>query len=263
MDSLYASGAEYDLLTGDYQADLDFYLGLTRAAEGPVLELACGTGRILIPAAQAGATTWGLDQSQVMLDHASTKIADLPESVRRRITLCQGDMQDFDLAERFALVIIPFRSFLHLMTVADQISALAAIRRHLLPGGQLALNFFQPSIPMIAAHMGSTGRAANLFRKWIDPTTGNEVVCWESRRYRPAEQIIDEVRILDHVDENSQVVERTYRRFSLRWVYRFEFEHLLARTGFALEAVYGSFDRSPVQEDSSELVWIARRGEKG
>lgn len=261
MDSLYVSGAEYDLLTGDYKADLDFYLGLIQAAEGPVLELACGTGRILLPAAEAGATIWGLDQSQIMLDHALTKIARFPESVQRRITLRQGNMQDFDLAERFALVIIPFRSFLHLMTVADQMAALGAIRHHLAPGGRLALNFFQPSLPMIVAHLGSTRPGANLLRKWIDPASGNEVVCWESRRYRPAEQIIDEVRILDHVDQDSQVVDRVYRRFSLRWIYRYEFEHLLARTGFELEAIYGGFDRSPVQEDSGELVWIARRGE--
>jgi hypothetical protein len=169
-------------------------------------------------------------------------------------------MRDFDLAGRFGLVIIPFRSFLHLKTTEDQMAALVNIRRHLRPDGRLALNFFQPSLPTIAAHMTPTGKALKFCHEWTDPQTGYRVVGWDSRAYDPAAQTIHETRVYDVVDEDGAVVDRFYRPLTLRWIYRFEFEHLLARTGFEVEALYGDFDRSPFDERSGEMVWIAQRG---
>jgi SAM-dependent methyltransferase len=260
MIDIYASGAVYDAMHGGMAADIPFYVEEAQRAEPPVLELACGTGRVLIPIAQAGVRIWGLDLTAAMLTQAEHKVAALPPQVQGRITLRPGDMRDFDLEERFGLVIIPARSFLHLLTVEDQIKTLASIQRHLRPGGRLVLNFFQPSIPTIAAHMTSTGSALKFFREWTDPQTSHRVVCWETRAYNAATQIIDETRVLDVVDHDSQVVDRQYRSLTLRWIYRFEFEHLLARTGYEVEALYGDFERAPFDEGSAEMVWIARRG---
>ncbi len=260
MTDAYAFGDVYDVMHGGYTADIPFYIEEAKGAEPPVLELACGTGRVLIPTAQAGVPVWGVDLTPAMLAHAERKVAILPAEVQERITLRQGDMRDFDLPERFGLVTIPFRSFLHLMTVEDQIAALENIRRHLRPGGRLALNFFQPSIPIIAAHMTPAGNALKHFREWTDPQTNGRVVCWETRVYNSAIQTIRETRILDVVDADGKVVDRFYRPLTLRWIYRYEFEHLLARTGFEVEALYGDFARSPFDENSNEMVWIARRG---
>ncbi len=261
MTDIYAFGDVYDVMHGGYAVDIPFYVEEAQRADPPVLELACGTGRILIPTAQAGVPIWGVDMTAAMLAHAERKIATLPAEVRERITLQQGDMRDFDLPERFGLITIPFRSFLHLLTVEDQIAALENIHRHLLPGGRLALNFFQPSLPIIAAHMGPTGKALKKFREWTDPATGHRVVSWETRDYETSTQIVRETRIFERVDEDCKVIDRFYRPLTLRWIYRFEFEHLLARTGFAVDALYGDFDRSPLDERSNELVWIARKGE--
>jgi len=260
MIDIYASGEEYDAVHGGLTVDIPFYVEEAQRAEPPVLELACGTGRVLIPVARAGVRIWGLDLTPAMLAHAERKVATLPPEVQSRITLRPGDMRDFDLEERFGLVMIPARSFLHSLTAEDQINALGNIQRHLLPGGRLILNFFQPSIPVIAAHMTPTGRALKRFREWTDPPTGHRVVCWETRAYNAATQIIDETRVLDVVDDDGQVVDRLYRSLTLRWIYRYEFEHLLARTGYEVEALYGDFERAPFDEGSAEMVWIARRG---
>ncbi len=261
MVDIYLEGDFYDQMTGDYTVDIPFYVEKARRATPPVLELACGTGRVLIPVAQAGVPVWGLDATKSMLAEAERKVSQHPTDVQKRITLLHGDMRDFDLPERFGLVMIPFRSFLHLLTVEDQMAALTTIRRHLRPEGRLALNFFQPSLPIIAAHLTPTGQALKKFREWRDPQTGNLVIGWDAREYNVAEQIINETRIFEVVDGAGRVVDRSYHSLTLRWIYRYEFEHLLARTGFEVESLYGDFDGSPVDERSGELVWVARRGE--
>jgi len=259
MTDLYGFGDVYDRMYAGYDADIPFYVAEAQRAEPPVLELACGTGRVLIPIAEAGVPIWGLDATSTMLEQAGAKVAALPTEIQERITLEAGDMRDFDLPERFGLVTVPFRSFLHLLTVEDQLAALGCIRRHLRPGGRLALNFFNPSIPMIAAHLTYTGRALKPFGEWTDPATGHRVVSWDSRSYRPTAQTLDELIILEVVDTAGKVVDRSYRSLTLRWIYRYEFEHLLARTGFVVEALYGDFDRAPFGETSQEMVWVARR----
>jgi SAM-dependent methyltransferase len=131
----------------DTTDDVPFYVDLARAAAARgerVLELGCGTGRVTLPIADAGAEVVGLDSSAAMLAIARRKRDDgNPRWV-------EADMRDFDLAERFGLVMIPFRSFLHLLTPADQRACLARVREHLLPGGRFALNFFNPDPRLLA-----------------------------------------------------------------------------------------------------------------
>ena len=124
--------------------DIPFYVGLAQeaAARGEaVLELGCGTGRVTIPMAQAGAKMTGLDSAAAMLDLARTKSAAAGVDVR----WVQGDMAAFETEETYGLVAIPFRSFLHLITDQEQKGCLEAIRRHLRPEGRLALNFYVPA----------------------------------------------------------------------------------------------------------------------
>ena len=121
--------------------DIPFYVDLARQAaeQGQaVLELGCGTGRVTIPIALAGAQVTGLDSSPAMLDIARERA----EGAGVRVRWVEGDMADFDLAERFGLVVIPFRSFLHLTREDEQAGCLASIHRHLTAGGRLALNFY-------------------------------------------------------------------------------------------------------------------------
>jgi SAM-dependent methyltransferase len=221
------------------------------------LELACGTGRVLIPVAEAGVQVIRLDGSPGMLEKLRDKLQTLPVDVRARLRVLKGDMRSFDLGRQFAFIYIPARSFLHLMTVDDQKAALGCIHRHLQDDGRLALNFFNPSLSLI-------NEAADRWRPFVEGREfvnerGNRVMVWNTRRYDTVNQVIEQYTIYDEIDEGGRVVDRRYMPLTLRWIYRFEFEHLLATCGFAVEALYGTFDREPFSNERQELIWVARK----
>ncbi|MCW5881921.1 MAG: methyltransferase domain-containing protein [Anaerolineae bacterium] len=256
-----AFAAVYDFEYDELVEDIPFYRDLATEAGGPVLELGAGTGRVLIPVAAAGVEIVGLDASPAMLAVAREKVAGLPPDVQARISLVEGDMRSFDLGEaRFGLVYIPFRAFLHMLTVEDQLSALAAIWRSLRPGGRLALAFFDPRLDLIAAR--TTARATTPFIERVTPLLdGARVVQWAAPRYDPLRQILDAEFIYDRLDADGRLVERVHRHLMLRWIYRYEAEHLFARAGFTTEALYGGFDGRPFESEGDEQVWVLRRPE--
>jgi ubiquinone/menaquinone biosynthesis C-methylase UbiE len=236
--------------------DTSFYLGLAReaAASGQaVLELAVGTGRVAIEVAKEGIEVVGLDLSPAMLDVARRKAEGVTQ-----LTLVEGDMADFQLGRRFGLIYIPFRSFLLLSTVEQQKACLRCVREHLAPGGRLALNFFNPDIPLMAAWMGPA-------RQGLRPAgetaarDGSPAAHWQTRRYLTSTQQIDETRIEERLDKEGAVLSRVYRKLALRYVFRYEMQHLLELSGFEIEALYGGFGGEPFSDSSTEMVWVARR----
>lgn len=265
MRDNYALDAElYDVVYADYDDDIAFYVQEARQAGGPCLELGCGSGRVLIPVAEAGATVTGLDVAKPMLTRARRKVAALPDDVRARIKVDEGDMRSFMINTQFALIYIPFRAFLHLMQVSDQIAALNNIRRHLQPGGKLVLNFFDPSLEYIVGHSGPIGGAQHTTGEtFVDPRSGNLLVEWATVHYSHHLQRIDQYFIYDEVDARGRVVGRLYRNLQMRYIFRWEFEHLLARCGFEVLALYGSFDRQPYMQAGQELIWVAQKREDG
>lgn len=131
--------------------DVDFFVEMAQRSGGPVLELGCGTGRVLIPTAKSGIEIVGLDASPLMLSVCREKLLSDSKHVGSKVTgLVQGDMRAFELGRRFSLVTIPFRPFQHLLTVEDQMSCLENIRKHLVAGGKLVLDVFNPSLPHLA-----------------------------------------------------------------------------------------------------------------
>ena len=149
---------EYSLIAEFYdyvvpyreRQDVGFFVELARQSGGPVLEIGCGTGRVLLPVASAGLEITGLDSSASMLDVCREKLAQQPREVQARVELLQADMRQFDLGREFPLVTLPFRPFQHLITVEDQLACLRAVRRHLAPGGRLAMDLFNPSLPHLS-----------------------------------------------------------------------------------------------------------------
>jgi SAM-dependent methyltransferase len=257
----YALDAElYDIVHADYDDDITFYVEEAIQANGPCLELGCGTGRVLLPVAEAGAAVVGLDTSQPMLARARRKVQALPLEVRQRITLVRGDMRTVDLPARFALIYAPFRAFLHLLQVEDQITTLRNIHRHLEPGGRLALNFFDPSLEYIAAHSGPIGGALHATGETFhDPHNNHLLVEYATVHYNQHLQRIDQYFVYDEVDWRGHVVGRLYRSLQMRYIFRWEFEHLLARCGFDVVALFGSFDRQPHLQPGQELIWVAQK----
>ena len=263
MDFYQATAAFYDPNLGQAAhkgegGDVAFYVEEARRVGSPVLELACGTGRVLLPVAEAGLMVVGLDSATAMLAIAREKIARLPDAAQQRIELAEGDMRSFSLDQRFKLIMIPFRSFLHLLTPADQRQALGCIRDHLADDGRLVLNIFDPRLETIAAHLGTLGAALKKFREFTHPETGRRVVVWEARHYDPVQQIIEEEHIIEELDADGRVVAKTFAPLRLRWVYRYEMQHLMELSGFAVEALYGSYERGPFRH-GGEQIWVARR----
>lgn len=239
------------------RADVDFFVEAARAAGGRVLELGCGTGRVLIPCARAGIEITGVDRSPAMLAVCRQKLEEEPAEVRARVELVEGDMRDFDLGRSFALVTLPFRPFQHLLTVGDQLACLAAIRRQLADGGRMILDLFNPSLDALV-----NWPARGEFGDEPEFTTpdGRRV----TRRIRilahdRAAQV-NRVQLAHDVCHPDGRTERVVQTFSMRYLFRFEAEHLLARAGFEVEHLYGGYDKSAYgTQYPGELIFVARK----
>jgi SAM-dependent methyltransferase len=237
--------------------DVRFYVETARESGGPVLELGCGTGRILVPTARAGIEIVGLDLSEGMLEACRRRLRAEPPELRGRVSLHRGDMRDFELGRTFSLVTIPFRPFQLLLAVEDQLACLAAIRRHLATDGRLVFDVFNPSIPNLAKP--TDGAETDEEPPFILPD-GRTVV----RRHRMIDRdLIRQVNtgeLVYHVTHPDGRHERLVHPFQMRCIFRFEAEHLLARAGFTVDQVYSDFDRSPYgSRYPGELIFVARR----
>ena len=146
--------------------DEPFYLELAANFGGPILEIACGTGRILLPIARQGQEIWGIDFSSDQLGILKAKLQKEPPEVQKRVTLFQHDMKTFSLERRFKLIIIPFRPMQHLYTIDEQIQALSLAQQHLKKDGKLAFDVFYPFFPILYEDNGKE----NLDLEWEDPT---------------------------------------------------------------------------------------------
>lgn len=145
-----------------------------------------------------------------------------------------------------------------MLTPEDERRALLNIREHLIEGGLLVMNIFDPRLDLIASHLGPLGAALKKQSEFIHPETGHRVVIWDSRQYDPERQLIDQDLVFDELDEVGQVLSRRYSRYTLRYVYRNEMQYLLELCGFRVEALYGDFQRGPFRY-GGEQIWVARR----
>ena len=249
----------YDLVPGyAKRTDIDFYLQCCVAAGGSILELGCGTGRILIPADEAGCRVTGLDVSPHMLAQCQQKLQRKSHSVQSRVRLVHGDMTNFDLAELFHLAIVPFRAFQHVIAVDDQLTCLRRINRHLSTRGQLILDVFQVDLKKI-----------NNPRATEESEDFAEYELPDGRRLRrasrlaalhPADQVND-VELIYYLTNLDGTTERIVQAFPFRYIFRYEMEHLLARCGFRVIDLFGNFDKSPLADNSPEMIFVAEKCE--
>jgi len=248
----------YDRSVPDWPGEIGFYQELAaeaKRASGAVLEVACGTGRVTLRLAPQGVRVVGLDLSPYMLEVARQKGVGL-DNVR----WVQGDMRSFALGETFDLAIIPGHSFQNLNTPQDQVACLECIHGHLGPGGALVVHLDHPDVPWLAGSIGENGGRFEAAEEFQHPVTGRPVRAYRAWSYEPATQTATCQTAWEEVEAGGQVVERwqTQPR-RLHCVFRFEMEHLLARTGFSVEAVYGDFFRHALADDSTEMIWVAAK----
>ena len=233
--------------------DVAFYRDAARDFGDPVLELGCGTGRITMALAEAGKRITGLDLSERMLERAVKKRAAMRVEARERVHLVQGDMTRFDLGEKFRLVIIPFRPLQHLLEVRQQMDCLECVRKHLAPGGRLILDVFQTDAERMhdPVHMREM-----LVTEYRTPDGRQVRITERVAAFHRAEQRND-VEMIFFVKHPGGRQERLVFAWPLRYFFRYEVEHLLARCGFKVAAEYGDFDRTPIQDDSPEMIFVA------
>jgi SAM-dependent methyltransferase len=240
--SLYGAAELYDAIVRPGPCEA-FYRAEARRAGGAVLELGCGTGRLTLPIARDGHAVVGLDAAPAMLAAARRKAA----AQGLDAEFVPGDMRDFDLGRRFALVIVSCNSLAHL-TEEDGIAAcLGAIRRHLAPGGTLAFDVALPCVATLA-------RPAEAWRRLdLGPNPSAAIETEEAASYDPVTQIrTSRLRIRPPAGDARLV------RFALRQFFPRELPLLLEGAGFELVARYGDFARNPLSEHSLNQICIAR-----
>lgn len=244
----------YDLDQGLFADDIPFYLGLARRTDGPILEMGCGTGRLVLALAQAGHRVTGIEREPAMLARAVDKLRAAGRPAASRATLLQGDIRQLDIADRFGLAILAVNTFMSLDGPAEQSQVLERAGQHLLPGGMLVLDLFHPDPQTLASADGTL----QLEKALHDPQTGRHAFKFVARQLDAARQELTATFIYDEHDAAGQVT-RTAGVFRLRYLHRVELEHMLAAAGYAVEAVYGGYDLEPYDEDAERLLVLARR----
>ena len=242
-----------------FEDDIPFYIDLARRQGPRVLEVACGSGRVLLPLVRAGFEVTGVDVSPHMLALARDKLdaLDAEANAPGRGELVRADMRDLALEFRdFDLAIIAVKSFAYLAERDDQLRCLAAIFRHLRPGGVLAIDLMHPRPEWVSAPRGSMrdDLLQSVAERGFTLSRVESVVSTDLARQVRVIRSIYEV-----IDERGAVTEKRFVEWPYRWIYRFEAEHLLERAGFEVEALYGGYQREAFTAESAAMVFVARK----
>jgi SAM-dependent methyltransferase len=248
----------YDIVTpASFRGDAEWYRAKARECGGPVLELGAGTGRITLALAADGVQVHALDASAEMLDTLRKKLATQPSEVRDRVSITAGNMRVFTLANRFPLIIAPFRAFLHNLTDEDRLACLEHVREHLAPGGVFAFNVFHPSLEIMARN---TGPMAGIWR-WVDTfplANGGCVVRSEATRYDTIKQHVYSHHRFEEYGADGTLTRTSLHALHLAYLYPPDVRRLLTAAGFTSIQIFGDFDGRPLERDTDELVIEAR-----
>ncbi|HUV53617.1 MAG TPA: class I SAM-dependent methyltransferase [Candidatus Krumholzibacteriaceae bacterium] len=250
----YAEYYDYDNVGGPMTEDIPFYLGYTEETGGPILELACGTGRVMIPIAEAGFTVHGLDFSENMLQVARRKISE--KGLWDRVTLTGGDMADFDLPVKgFTMAFVAVRSFMHLFTQGIQLGFLRCVHRHLRPGGLLLMDLYSPRLSKLAQ---PPEKEFSVRREFTMPN-GNRVI--HKRRFLGIDllnQINSEEILFEEYDPDGGLVRTRIVPLETRYTFRYELELLLEKAGFEVQSIFRDYDKNPY-DGTGEIIIVAQK----
>jgi SAM-dependent methyltransferase len=245
----------YDGDYRDYDDDIEAVAMLAAEWGDPLLELGCGTGRVLLPLAAAGHTITGVDISPALLARAAEKFA---RQGRASAQLVEADLRTFDLPRKdFAFAFCVSNTLMHLPTADDQIAALGNAARHLRPGGRLLLDLFNPDLPRLLAVDG----LMELADRWQDEAIGAEVLKWSVRRLDLAAQLQETIFIYEELFADGRT-QRTTCPFALRFLWRSEAELMLRLVGLVVEEAWGDFEGAPYADGCDHLILIAGKPAK-
>jgi len=242
----------YDAENADMTDDLGLYDELADETGGPILDIGCGTGRVMLHLAQAGHRVVGLDHAEAMLARGSRKL-DMMGDLRARVRFVHGDVLDARLDDAFKLIVVPYNGFMHFSEQAEQLAALRRFREWIAPDGRLALDLPNAGEAFATQDDG----ALVLERMFTEPETGHLVMQQSVSALDRTAQHLHVTWIYDKIGDGG-AVHRTLAPLKLRYVFPGEMDLLLAATGWERLDVYGDYGREPFGEGSPRMIVIAR-----
>jgi SAM-dependent methyltransferase len=259
----FADPQDYDIRDSS-DTGVAFYTALARETGGPVLEVACGTGRVSIPMARAGFAVTGLDIVPGMLERARSKSSGLA------VRWVEGDARSFDLGARFRLIFLTGNAFQAFLTRADQEALLERIRAHLDPEGLFAFETRNPRWPCSSADEPPprSGEGRGLFcylctreeeQPWRTYTDkdGHEVTVSMTQAYDHASQILHWTSHRRWLDGGAAQTRLT--RIAVRFTFPQELAALLNYNGFSILRQYGDWDLRPLSATSNSIIVVCGR----
>jgi SAM-dependent methyltransferase len=249
---LYRDGRHYDALNSDLVADIPFYVEEAQKTGASVLELACGTGRLTIPIAQAGVEIVGIDLSPSMLAHARTKA----EAAGVAIKFVEGDCRWFELGRKFGLIFMAFNSMQHLHEYASQAALFGCVRKHLAEGGRFIFDVFNPRMGFLA--LDPEERRPE--REYEDPEGNGTIVLEHSTRYDDATQVSHIQWYFSRRSMNG--LERDFRveQLQMRCFFPQELDLLVRSQGFEIVEKFGDFERNSFASGDPKQVVVCKNG---
>jgi SAM-dependent methyltransferase len=247
----------YDLIHAQLTADIPLLQRLAEAAGGPILELGCGTGRLLRPLAQAGHRVTGVDNSEEMLAYCRQKLAGETAETRTRITLVKADLLALDTAlaasnERFALAVVSHNTLMHL-TLNQVSEMLRQLRPFLTENGRL---FIDVANPFMLAETADSPHLT-LENQLTDPQTGAHVLQFATTRLDEEAQICHVTWLFDTSPLAGGSLQRHLSQMAYHYFYPHELELALQRAGYRLRHLWGNYDQTLFHEKSERLLLMA------
>lgn len=253
--SLYVDPIYYDYEYKSRTEDVRWYVERYVDADGPILELGVGTGRVALPAVKAGAEVVGIDLSQTMLDRMEARRQRLPKARRDHLRGIQGDMRDFDVGQKFAAVSCPFNAFQHLYTREDAERCLAKVRDHLEPDGVLLLDVLMPDMEYLAEPAFKRKQGV----RFKHPSHEAWYVYSEQAAFDATTGLHHMQFLYDKSDERPEAANAP-AHFMLQLTHRYwfptELEALLHYNGFEILTHQGDFEGDDLRADSESQVLI-------
>ena len=252
----------YDLAFGiSGEAEVAWFLGQARACGGPVLDLACGTGRLALLLAQEGFEVTGVDQSAGMLNQFEKKLKAQPAQVRQRVCIENQSMSSFRLDRRFNTIIC-CDAFFHNLTVEAEMNCLSCVTQHLTPAGRFVFNLPNPTCEFILKSASSRSEGFEERGRYELEHGSGTLLVEQAQAGNPHEQTIATTLRITRYDAEDSQVEQGQSSWTTRYLFRYEAEHLLVRCGFEVEALVGDYRGGPVTE-GGQLVFQARLDDAG
>ncbi|RLF93231.1 class I SAM-dependent methyltransferase [Thermococci archaeon] len=242
FEDLYRDGRHYDCQTKDFVEDIPFYLRQIKKYGEPVLELACGTGRITIPVAEKGIKITGLDVLESMLSHAKRKAAEKEVDIE----WIKADCRNFKLNKKFNLIFFPFNSFLHLHNLESYEACFSCVKDHLTDQGRFIIDIFNPNLDILRRDPSEKFPVS----EYEDPDGKGTVKISEQTSYDTSTQLM-------HIKWHYKIGNQEFiKEWKNRILFPKEIDTLLIYNGFRIETKFGNYDETPFDSMSQKQLIV-------